>query len=124
MVVNGEPAALLSLRWDEKPYEGDNQGGMLRSILHKEAYGWSATRLEIDHYGYSQNTGRRVWLWNEKLASITFYNETGDARADLGRNVGNHQPFPVRHRRKGKNALRSTSCRIPNALCYLVRMPA
>jgi hypothetical protein len=48
--------------------------GMLRSILHKEASGRSATRLEIDHCGCSQNTGGRVWLRDEKRSiSITFY---------------------------------------------------
>ena len=118
------PTALLSLRWNEKPYEGDDQGGMLRSILHKESSGWSATGLEVDHYGGSQNTGGRVWLWNEKLASITFYNEAVDARAKLGRNVSNDQPFRVRHLREVKNALRSAGCRIRNVLCCLVRMPA
>ena len=108
----------------ENPHEGDNQGGMLRSILHKESSGWNVTRLEVDHYGCSQNTGGRVWLWNEKLASITFYNEAVDVRAKLGRNVSNHQPLPVNHLREVKNALRSTGCRITNGLCCLVRMPA
>src|ERR1700756_2014415 len=84
------PTTLLSLRWNEKSYKGDDQGGMLRSILHKESSGWNGPGLEVDHYGSSQKIGCRVWLWNEKLAFITFYNEAFDARAKLSRNVSNH----------------------------------
>jgi hypothetical protein len=60
---------------------------MLRGILRKEPSGWNASGLKVDHYRDSQNTGGRVWLWNEKRASITFYNEAVDVHAELGRNV-------------------------------------
>jgi hypothetical protein len=91
------------------PHEGDDQGSMLRGILYKESSGRNAISFEVYRYRCIQITGGRVRFLNEKLGSIALYNEAVRTRAELGRN----QPFPVRHRRKLKDALRSTSCRIP-----------
>jgi hypothetical protein len=64
----------LSVNWNEIPHEGDDQGGMLRGILHKESGGWRATRLEIDRTGAARlpAVGYAFWTKNAPpLPSIT-----------------------------------------------------